>query len=277
MSCTARLEGAHAELERWRGRRAVLGWSGGLDSTVLLHLAREHGLDVHAVHVDHGLRPSSARDAAFCARRARRWGIPMDIERIHVRGSGSSQERARLQRYASLAGAALRTGAARVLTAHHGEDAIETALINRERGAHEFGLTALLRRDERGPIPAWPAHVSLERPLLGLLRRDIERYAAEHALTWIDDPTNATTNYRRNEIRHELLPALTDDGADTGRWLAALEDMAKRAERWQDEAVVLLDGAMLAPLDAESRALAAAPLAAASEPACVRALHVAAS
>lgn len=256
----SRIERVHAMLSKRRGERVVVAWSGGLDSTVLLDMAHQHGLDVLAVHVDHGLRPTSSRDAAFCARAARRMGVPLEIERLHVRGPGSSQERARLQRYAVLARAARRFEANTVMCAHHGEDALETALLNRERNAGLFGVTSLLRTATEGPIPSWPPRLAVERPLLPLVRAQIESYALERDLRWIDDPTNAERDYRRNHIRYALLPRLTDGGQTTLAWLASLEALAERADQIDARARDLLAASALAPLDAESRVMRTEPM-----------------
>lgn len=233
----------------------MLAWSGGLDSTVLLDMLRTHGLEVHAVHVDHQMRPSSGRDAAFCARYAREWGVPLTIERLRVRGPGSSQERARLQRYCALARCANASGSPVVMTAHHGEDALETALLNRERGAGLLGVTSLMREDKRGPVPSWPASLTLERPLLGLLRGDIESYARQRGLAWIDDPTNATRDYRRNTIRHEVMPELLADGEHAPTWLASLRDLSELAASRARAADALIARSALTPLDADTHAL----------------------
>ncbi len=255
MSPGDRIDEVRASLASRSGERVVLAWSGGLDSTVLLDLLRTHGLDVHAVHVDHQMRASSGRDAAFCARQARTWGVPLTIERLRVRGPGSSQERARLQRYSALARCANASGSQVVMTAHHGEDALETALLNRERGAGLVGVTSLMRENKRGPVPSWPESLTLDRPLLGLLRRDIELYARERELAWVDDPTNATRDYRRNAIRHELMPELLADGQHTPAWLASLRDLTEIAASRARAADELIARSALIPLDADTHVM----------------------
>lgn len=180
------------------------GFSGGLDSSVLLHAlaalpaARARGLA--ALHVDHGLHPASAAWAQHCARFAATLALPCDILAVRVTARGSGLEAAaRAARHAAL-GEALPAGGVLAL-AHHADDQSETVLLKLLRGAGPEGLGGM--RALRPLADGW-----LWRPLLALPRQVLRDYAVTHALTWIEDPANADPRHARNRLRHEILPAL---------------------------------------------------------------------
>lgn len=185
-------------------RRLLLGFSGGRDSTALLHrLATAtdtawNGL--RAVHVDHGLDPDSARWARHCTEVAAGLGVPLALHRVAVDCAGQGLEAAaRSARWRAFQ--AERCEDECLVLAHHREDQAETLLLALLRGSGERGLSAMrpFTRDARGPV--W-------RPLLGTPAEDVARYATRHALRWIDDPSNADVTRSRNALRHELLPLL---------------------------------------------------------------------
>ncbi len=207
------------------------GYSGGRDSTVLLHALHawgaEHGLRVQAAHVNHHLHPQAAEWAAFCAGQCAQLGIPLriievDVHPLHGR---SLEAHARQLRYDACR-ALLGSGDC-FLTAHHQEDQAETLLLQLMRGSGVHGLAAMPQRTPFGP--GW--HV---RPLLSCPRADVIAYARARGLRWLDDPSNVDTSHDRNYLRHEIMPRLRQ------RWPAAAEVMA-RAARWQAEAAALLD------------------------------------
>ncbi len=183
----------------------VVAFSGGLDSSVLLHVlaampnVRARGL--RAIHVDHGLSPDSATWAARCARVAEACNTPLTTLCIDVeRGSGLGLEAsARRARHAAIQ-AELADGEI-VAFAHHRDDQAETVLLKLLRGAGPEGLAAMraLRRFGRGL--AW-------RPMLGLSRATLRIYARHHELGWIQDPSNADTLLDRNYLRIDILPRL---------------------------------------------------------------------
>ena len=187
--------------------RVAIALSGGVDSVTLLALAARGGADVCAVHVDHGLRPDSADDAAFCAELAVALGVAFEAVRLTITPGNSTQGRARIQRYAALVRAAGRLGADALATAHHRDDAVETALLQRDRNA---GPTALAGLRALGQWQGFP----LARPLLSTPRAVIEGVAAQLGQAWIEDPTNTETRYERNRLRHDVIPHLPDAAVD---------------------------------------------------------------
>jgi tRNA(Ile)-lysidine synthetase-like protein len=250
-------------LERRSSRSGILlAWSGGLDSTVLLHLlmawSRHSGEAIAAVHVDHQLRESSRADRAFCQRIARRWGVALGVETLEMCLRGSMQESARVQRYAALARTAQTLGLGSVATAHHADDAIETALLNFRRGTSSAGLSSGLSPTDR-PIPGWP-DLALIRPLVHSPRRELLAYAEAHDLAWQTDPTNAQTNYARNRLRQQALPSLTDGGDLISPIIDTLENLASERRAIEAMADECLTRTTLARPDAESVAMDCEPL-----------------
>ncbi|OGI37123.1 MAG: tRNA lysidine(34) synthetase TilS, partial [Candidatus Muproteobacteria bacterium RBG_16_64_10] len=211
--------------------RFQLAYSGGLDSHVLLHalaqLQRTHGLNLGAVHVDHGLQAASRDWAQHCARICAALGIPCIIERVQVPDARADglEAAARRARYACLA---RHVGAGdALLTAHHLDDQAETVLLQLLRGAGVHGLAAM------PAIAPFSAGV-LARPLLGFTRTALAHYARAEKLQWIEDSSNRDLRRARNLVRHQVLPLLQQ------RWPAAVRQLAQTA-RHAAEAAALLD------------------------------------
>ncbi len=198
----------------------VVGFSGGVDSQTLLHsltTLRDSGVGprIQAIHVDHRLREGSEQDAHACVRIAQRMSVPIDVIEVDVqvwnRGRGV-EAAARDARFAALANAAVRFGTSWVSVGHTLDDQVETVLMRLARGTSLDGLTAM-RETTRRMIPlasdnGATASIYLLRPLLRRTRAEIEQYADECGLTPIEDPTNADPRFRRNAVRHQLLPLL---------------------------------------------------------------------
>lgn len=200
-------------------RRLTVGFSGGLDSTVLLHVLahlRPAGLQLDALHVDHGWRPESADWARHCIARATALGVGCRVLRIEARTApGESPEAAaRTARYAALA-ARLDAGSA-LLTAQHADDQAETVLLMLLRGAGPKGLAAMPEDAALGTGRLW-------RPLLGVSRAALQAYATHYRLDWLDDPANTDTDYDRVFLRERLMPVLV------GRFPAAARTLARSA------------------------------------------------
>lgn len=187
------------------------GVSGGADSLTLLVLAVAAGLDVTAVHVDHGIRPGSAAEAGVVAAASRRLSAAFEAVTVDVGPGPNLEARARRARQAALGPNAL--------LGHTADDQAETLLINLARGAGPDGLAAM-RPDER-------------RPLLGLRRSETEQLCAALGFEPVEDPSNDDRRFVRNRIRHELLPLLADI---SGR------DVVPLLNRTSEHARSLVDG-----------------------------------
>lgn len=200
------------------GQVLAVGVSGGPDSITLLHLLTrlrdEFELKLTAVHLDHGLRPESAKDTEFVAQTARAWGVECVVERIDVEALAkerglSIEEAGREARYELFARVA-----PTVAVAHNADDQAETVLMHFVRGSGMAGLRGMLpktiiRRGDAGGVQLNdPTEQIVIRPLLDLPRAEIEAYIAEHNLPFVTDPTNTDRTYFRNRLRHDLLPTL---------------------------------------------------------------------
>jgi tRNA(Ile)-lysidine synthase len=215
--------------------------SGGIDSMVLLDalalLARDRGIDLSAVHVNHGISPYAAHWATFCAEQCALRGVALVTRTLTLRLAHSSnlEAVAREARYRALR----EIDADVIALAHHANDQAETVLLQLLRGAGPRGLAAMARF-----LPGVPA---LWRPLLDLRGATLAAYAAERGIAWIADESNADTHHRRNFLRHEIAPALA---ARFPGFPATLS----RAAALQAEASELLDA--LADDDAQGAVVA---------------------
>ncbi|MEQ5838809.1 tRNA lysidine(34) synthetase TilS [Paraburkholderia acidicola] len=187
--------------------RIAVAFSGGLDSTVLLdatvHVAG--AARCVALHVHHGLSAHADAWLARCAAFAAARGVEFAHRRVEVaRDAGTGIEAAaRDARYRALDALCTTHGARVLWLAQHADDQAETVLLQLLRGAGLAGLAAMA--PERLPAGAAAPRV---RPLLHLLRAQLEQYARAHTLHWIDDESNADTRYARNALRHDVLPTL---------------------------------------------------------------------
>ncbi|MBW3552045.1 MAG: tRNA lysidine(34) synthetase TilS [Gemmatimonadetes bacterium] len=202
------------------GAAVTVALSGGLDSTVLLHLLRfplaSLHLDLAAAHLDHAMRPGSAGDAAWVRGLCAAWGVPLASARLQE--PPRSEAEARDLRYGFLEDVA--AAPALIATAHHLDDQAETVLLRVGRGAGVRGVRGIAPRRGR-----------LVRPLLPFTRAELEDYARAAGIAFREDPTNRALSLARNRIRHLALPALERARPGSTRTLAALADRARDAER----------------------------------------------
>ncbi|QIL20256.1 tRNA lysidine(34) synthetase TilS [Thermomonas sp. HDW16] len=217
-------------VKRDDGRPLLVGYSGGLDSSVLLHLlandatARRNGL--RAIHVHHGLHADADAWAAHCARECAALGIPLQVVRVDVEtDAGLGPEgAARTARHRAFAEA---LGDDEILAlAHHRDDQAETFLLRALRGSGVDGLAAM--QPWRNYARGW-----LWRPLLDVRRDDLLVYAQENALRWIDDPSNADSDFDRNFLRNRVMPLLRE------RWPHASDNFARSAALSAQASVLL--------------------------------------
>lgn len=201
--------------------RVLIAFSGGIDSTVLLHvlLAMQrklqakadaaYQLQLSAMHVHHGLSPNADAWADHCVRVCAQWGVPLQLRHVLVdKQSGLGVEAAaRNARYIALLGVA----ADFVCLAHHQHDQAETLLLQLARGAGVKGLSAMAAMD---------GEKRLLRPLLEVSRQEIEQYAQQHALQWVEDESNQNPDFDRNFMRQSVLPVLASQYPGIDKTLA---------------------------------------------------------
>lgn len=207
-----------AKLIRLEPGHYVVAVSGGVDSMALLDLlarqykARPGTVRLIVAHFDHGIRDDSHEDRHLVHETARQHGLPFVYEEGRL-GQGASEDEARKARYAFLRKVQKHAGARGIITAHHHDDAVETAVLNLVRGTGRKGLSSLKSRSTDGII----------RPLLHVPKSHLKAYAEANGLTWREDSTNADQNYRRNYVRHSILTrAKTKSPAEYHRLMTLL-------------------------------------------------------
>jgi tRNA(Ile)-lysidine synthase len=251
------------------GETVLVAVSGGADSVALLSilttLAPAWRLTLHVLHVDHGLRADSPRDAELVRALGARLGVPVEVERVQV-GPGSVEAAARTARYAALEHAADRVGATRIAVGHTADDQAETVLMRVLGGAGVRGLAA---------IP--PVRGRIIRPLLELRRQTLRDALSARGLAWVEDPSNRDPKFLRNRIRHELLPLLAASyHADV---VPALADVARVARETVDalDRTAARELERLARVEADALTLSRAALAALPAPVAAEMLRQAAA
>jgi tRNA(Ile)-lysidine synthase len=218
----------------------VLAVSGGPDSTALMLLAARWRDSLKtkpvliAVTVDHGLRKDSKTEAAAVARLARKLKIAHRTLRWSGRKpSAGLQKAARIARYQLLAGAARKSGAAHILTAHTLDDQAETVLIRMSRGSGITGLGAM-KRMAMLPVDGQGA-INLVRPFLDISKARLIATLSAAKIAYADDPSNRDPKFTRVRLRG-LISALADEGLDAAR-LTQLARRLRRAENAIESAV----------------------------------------
>lgn len=207
-----------------------VAFSGGLDSTVLLHLltklAKTESLPaLSAIHVHHGLQAAADAWPAHCQAVCDELSVPLQVVRVQVQPGASVERAARDARYAAFSAATQANDV--LLTGQHRDDQAETLLFRLLRGAGVRGLSGM-------PVQRALGQGSLVRPLLDITRAELEAYARDHGLRWVEDPSNQDRQFSRNYLRHQVMPLLT------GRWPQAHASMARSAAHLR-EAQGLLD------------------------------------
>lgn len=204
------------------GERLLVGFSGGADSLALLlglhYLAPGLGFSLHAAHLDHALRPSSAEEAVWCKALCARLGIACHCEQRPVRSGGGTnsglEDAARTLRYAFFADTAQRFACTWTAVAHTANDLAEDILMRLIRGTGWPALSGMAAVD---------ASRRLLRPLLTHARATVEAFLLPFGLNWVEDESNTDAAYLRNRVRLRLLPLLLEENpsfldAATGLW-----------------------------------------------------------
>ncbi|WP_028387531.1 tRNA lysidine(34) synthetase TilS [Legionella fairfieldensis] len=201
--------------------RIFVGFSGGLDSTVLLHnLAEQSELrkKLVAVHVNHGLSMHALLWEEHCQRFCNASGLPLRIKKVEVDRQANIEEKARQARYKIFA-SLIKAGDCLIL-GHHQDDQAETLLLQLFRGAGVGGLSAMATAKEF-------MEGQLLRPLLQHSRQTLENYANWYQLQWIDDESNEDIRFSRNYLRHQIIPLLQS------RWPEVVTCLARSANHCQ--------------------------------------------
>lgn len=204
-------------------KRWVIAYSGGIDSTVLLHSVIDVNrrlptpLPITALHIHHQLSPNADYWQQQCATVAQTLGVEFVTQRVAVKLQGSGIEAAARDARYTVFEQYLQTGDV-LLFGHHQQDQSETLLLRLFRGAGVRGLQAM-------PVSRALGDGELWRPLLAATKAEIASYAQHHQLQWIDDESNTDDGYDRNFLRHRILPLLRS------RWSALDEQLVKTTAR----------------------------------------------
>lgn len=176
----------------------VVAVSGGIDSVALLDmLSKSLGIELVVAHYDHGIREDSAKDRKFVEKLAKKYKLPFYFAEGRL-GPAASEATAREKRYEFLRKIKTKTKSKAIITAHHQDDLVETAIMNIIRGTGRKGLSSLRSTKQ------------LIRPLLAINKERLIMYAQSHGLAWREDPTNTDRRYFRNFVRHAVVPKLPE-------------------------------------------------------------------
>jgi tRNA(Ile)-lysidine synthase len=214
------------QLTQWcrqpRANRLAVAYSGGLDSSVLVHALAQLNLPrdvIEFIHIDHGLNSASAEWAEHCRKVATALGFAISVLKVQVQIQGTGiEDAARRARYRAIAE---HIGPnALLLTAHHQADQAETVLIKILSGAGPRGAVGMAALSVRRDF-------LLGRPLLNITKSQIRAYAERHNISWVDDPSNLSPQFQRNRIR-QLLPELCSIHPDALNNVSAFAEQAQR-------------------------------------------------
>ena len=222
------------ELSRWietlsRYDLIYIGFSGGVDSTVLLHaLANEPRLSkkIHVLHINHGISSQADAWQSHCEQICQQWSIPYQAIPVSFDRSANIEEGARNARYSAFARCIQDNQC--LLTAHHQDDQAETLLLHLFRGAGVKGLAGI---SETSVF----SQGTLHRPLLGISRETILAYAKSKQLVWIEDESNANVHFSRNFIRQQVLPLLQTKWPEVSKNLVRTSVLCREAQSNLDD------------------------------------------
>ncbi|MDJ0955941.1 MAG: tRNA lysidine(34) synthetase TilS [Arenicellales bacterium] len=207
-----------------------VAFSGGLDSTVLLHaLISIETIDrsrITALHVNHGLHKQATAWEKECERRCQAWGVRFLVHHLDLSAASptSIESAARQGRYRWFEQQL--TAKDILLVAHHLDDQVETVLANLFRGAGSHGLKGMLATRALGVGQLW-------RPMIEVERSALHDYAKDNGLHWIHDPANEDQRHTRNYLRHTVLPLVRKT------WPGITQTVSRAAQNWRDTALLL--------------------------------------
>ena len=196
-------------------KRIGLALSGGLDSVVLLDTvckavqnnSSKESTEVWVFHIHHGLQKPADAWLEFCEKLAKKYRAHFDFRLLHFadQSQGNIEARARTERYDALTDLCVEHDITDLLMAHHQNDQAETVLLQLLRGSGVAGLSGMplhrINSKHASSITLW-------RPLLNQSRLELEAYAKQHRLKWVEDPSNQNMRFRRNAIRKDIIPRL---------------------------------------------------------------------
>lgn len=197
-------------------QKIVIALSGGIDSIVLLHYFRKHNIRV--IHINHNLSSNAINWQKFCHNYCLKLGINFKAIATHIEGKNNLEEKARTLRYqllfANIADDEL------LFTAHHQSDQAETVILNLLRGSGTLGLSAMLMCGNK-----------LHRPFLQTPKQQIKQYASKHNLEFVDDESNLDLKFRRNFIRHKVLPLIETKYPNAEKTLSRVADNNQQTQK----------------------------------------------
>lgn len=203
----------------------VLGLSGGLDSMVLLELChqltQDTSIGLKAVYIHHGLSANADQWAEFCQQQCFKRQIPFEVQKVQLNPTANIEAQARTARYSALSAFVL-TPQTALLTAHHADDQLETLLLALKRGAGPAGLSGIAALQSFAA--GW-----LLRPLLDFSREQLEVFAKQQQLEWIEDESNSDSRFDRNFLRLQVIPLLQQ------RWPAFRQNALRSVSHIQQQ------------------------------------------
>jgi len=233
-------------------QRIAIAFSGGLDSSALLHIAhrwaQEKGVELYAFHIHHGISPNADAWLVHCEQACAALGRRFDSSRVQLqdRQKSGTEAAARKARYAALGALCREHGVQLLLTAHHQDDQAETVLLQLLRGSGAAGLSGMDAANHAPELLDNP-ELMMARPLLPVSRKQLDEYVAAHGIAHITDESNDDPRFARNALRHKVMPELAKAFPGFQERFARSAQHAQSAQRLltelaeQDLAAVLED------------------------------------
>lgn len=199
-------------------KRVVVGISGGADSVALAHALHTLGYEVILAHLNHGLRGvESDADQVFIERLAQKWGLPLAVTQLNMPKEGNLENHCRQIRYEFLEEVRQKYRAKFIAVAHHQKDQVESILMHMERGAGPRGMCGMYVRRNK-----------IIRPLLKVKKDRILHYIHQHHLKYRTDSSNTDLRFKRNYVRHKVIPRLEKKWKNFQSHLIKLSDISKK-------------------------------------------------